>query len=205
MLDHQHWTENDAEITVEDWSGACEHVLSVSAEGLATGVQAVACFDDVEFSSGIAQRLIQLVFDVNSIKAGAALHFNVVDSSNNKQTVSIEADQDLQSWSANLFSFHFIRLRHFIDLAIERQVSGYLRLDELSALDVALIANGGWFVLGRIVPMKCRRFPRGFSNAVLRKISFVIQPGSQSRPRGSSSEPAGSSPEVTSRADFGRQ
>lgn len=94
-LDPQHWTDSDAEITVADGTGPGEHSLTVTVSGLADAAQAVAEFTDVEFDSGIDQRVLQLVFDVVSIASGAVLNIHVVDSAGNKKTVSIDPSGDI--------------------------------------------------------------------------------------------------------------
>ena len=96
-IDDQHWTVDDAgtagTVTLETTTGANgEDALHFSTDGQGAGDVASATFTDVEITSGVARKYIQLVTAVAELSADAAVYLRVHDSGTNTIETWIDSD-----------------------------------------------------------------------------------------------------------------
>jgi hypothetical protein len=98
-LDAQHWSTDESgtagSLTFETVSGANgADALHVSTSGQTSGDVAKAVLSDVEITSGIERKYLQLVASVDTLESGAVVYVRVRDSSSNVIAAKIDGSGD---------------------------------------------------------------------------------------------------------------
>lgn len=98
-VDAQHWTEDASgsagTLTLETVSAENgENALHVAVSGQGSGDSALATFTDVEITSGIERKFLQLVANVDALASGAVVTVRVRDSSSNVIEAVIDSGAD---------------------------------------------------------------------------------------------------------------